>query len=146
MNLLLVSALGAVLLVPAVAADKAKIEDLPAAVQASVKEQTRNATLVSISKEVEKGKTVYEVETSVNGKTRDLMLDAAGKVTSIEEEADLAGIPDAARQAIQKRAAGGTVKKVEIVTVGSIVTYEAAIQKGGKSFEMTVNADGSAHK
>ena len=146
MNFLLVSALGAVLLLPAVAADKLKMEDLPAAVQTSVKEQTRNATLVGISKEVEKGKTVYEVETSINGKTRDLMLDDAGKVTSVEEEVDIKSIPDRARQAIQKNAAGGTVKKVEIVTVGSIVTYEAAIQKAGKNFEMTVNADGSVRK
>jgi uncharacterized membrane protein YkoI len=126
--------------------DKVKLESLPAAVQATVREQTKNATLVGLSKEVEKGKTMYEVETKVNGKGRDLMVDAAGKITSVEEEVDISAIPAGARQAIQKKAAGGTVKRVEILTEGSRVAYEAAIQVKGKDSEIAVNADGSIHK
>jgi uncharacterized membrane protein YkoI len=129
-----------------VTAADVKMQNLPPAVQATVREQTKNATLVGISKETEKGKTMYEVETKVNGKARDLMLDAAGKVASVEEEVDIATIPAGAREAIQKKAAGGTVKRVEILTVGPSVAYEAAIQVKGKSSEVTVNADGSAHK
>jgi len=146
MRILILSALGASLLVPLTAADKLKIENLPASVQATVREQTKNATLAGLSKEVEGGKTMYEVETMVNGKTRDLMLDAAGKVASVEEEVDINAIPAGARQAIQKKATGGTVRKVELVTVGSTVSYEAAIQVKGKNSEVTVNADGSVHK
>ena len=147
MRIVVLSALGVFSLAPAMAADsKMKIENLPPAVQASVREQTKNATLVGISKEVEKGKTMYEVETKVNGKTRDLMLNAAGKVTSVEEEVDINAIPEAARRAIQKKAAGGTITRVEIVTVGSVIAYEAAIRKMGKNSEVTVNADGSVHK
>ena len=57
----------------AFAADtKVKLESLPPAVQAAVKQQTKNATLVGLSTEKEKGKTTYEVETTVNGKSRDL--------------------------------------------------------------------------
>jgi len=50
-------------------ARKMKIEDLPAEVRKAVKEQTANATIVGLSKEVEKGQTMYEVETRVNGKS-----------------------------------------------------------------------------
>ncbi len=126
---------------------KMKLEDLPAAVQTTVKEQTKAATLSGISKEVEKGKTLYEVETKVGAKTRDLMLSAAGEVLSVEEEVDLESIPAPAKAAFQKRAAGGTVQKVEKVTAGSKVSYEAAIQlKSGKKIEQAVNADGSLHK
>src|ERR1700704_4257820 len=111
---------GSALLRFAMAADtKVKVESLPAAVQAAVKEQTKNATLVGLSKEVEKGKTTYEVETKVNGKTRDLLLDATGKRVEVEEETDIKSIPAAAREAIQKTAAGGTVKRVETLTRGS---------------------------
>ena len=135
------------MLTSAIAADsKLKLENLPAPVQATVREQTKNATLVGVSKEVEKGKTMYEVETKMNGKARDLMVDSAGKITSVEEEVDISAIPAAARAVIQKKATGGTVKRVEILTEGSSVAYEATIQIKGKNSEFIVNADGSAHK
>ena len=131
----------------AVADTKVKMEDLPAAVQKAVKEQTRSADLVGLSKEVEKGKTMYEVETKVNGKSRDLLLDSTGAVVEVEEEVDLSSVPAAAKAAIEKKAAGGTIKKVETVTKGSSVSYEAAIKtKAGKNIEVGVNADGSVHK
>lgn len=125
---------------------KVNMQDLPPAVQNAVKEQTRNATLVGLSKEKEKGQTVYEVETKVNGRTRDLLLDKTGAVIEVEEEVDLNSIPAAAKDAIQKKAAGAKINKVETVTKGSTVSYEAAITKNGKKSEIAVNADGSSHK
>lgn len=126
---------------------KVKMEDLPAAVQAAVKEQAKSATVVGLAKEIENGKTMYEVETKVNGKTRDLLLDSTGAVVEVEQEVDLSSIPAAAKAAIEAKAAGGTIKKVETVTKGSAVSYEAAIQtKTGKNIEVAVNADGSVHK
>ncbi|MCU1262904.1 MAG: hypothetical protein JWO80_5789 [Bryobacterales bacterium] len=140
--------LAAMLCTPAIAAEtKVKMESLPPAVQQAVKDQTQNAKLVGISKEVENGKTMYEVETMVNGKSRDLMLDATGQVASVEQEVGLDSIPASAREAIQKKTAGGKIKKVELVTVGSEKSYEAAYAgKNGKSAEFSVNADGSVHK
>ena len=123
-----------------------KISNLPAAVQKTVKEETRNATNVKVSKETEDGKTVYEVESKVNGRGRDLMIDSAGTVLSIEEEVTLAGIPAAAKAAIEKMTTGGKISKVEIVTKGKVVVYEAAFSKGGKKSEVMVNADGSEAK
>jgi uncharacterized membrane protein YkoI len=149
MKLATAFALSVVIFAPGLIAaeTKVKVADLPPAVQNAVKEQTKNATLVGVSKEVEKGKTMYEVETKVNGKGRDLMLDSAGAVVSVEEEVDLVSIPAAAKAAIEKKVAGGTLKKVETVTEGSTVFYEAAIKtKAGKNTEVSVNADGSVHK
>jgi uncharacterized membrane protein YkoI len=124
-----------------------KLGDLPAAAQTTIKEQTKNATITNISKETEKGKTLYEVESTVNGKSRDLMVDPAGKLISVEEETTLESIPAAAREAIQKKVAGAKIKKVEILTQGSAVSYEAAYTgKNGKTVEVGVNADGTPHK
>ena len=53
-----------------------QMKDLPAAVQKTVQEQTRNAKLNGLAKEVEDGKTFYEAETTVNGKSRDVLIDA----------------------------------------------------------------------
>ncbi len=140
--------LGAALLTQIVIADqRVKLQDLPQAVQKSVKEQTANATLLGLSKEVENGKTMYEIETKVNGKGRDLLVDKTGAIVEVEEVVDLSAIPASAKAAIEKRAAGGTIKKVESVTHGSTVSYEAAVRtKTGKNVEVDVNADGSVHK
>jgi uncharacterized membrane protein YkoI len=148
MKLINVFAAGVVLFAPALVADTpVKMEDLPPAVQKAVKEQTKDATLVGLSKEKEKGKTFYEAETKVSGKTRDLLFDATGSVVDVEEEVDLASIPAGAKAAIEKKSAGGTIEKVETVTHGSTVSYEAAIKtKAGKKIEYSVNPDGSVHK
>ena len=56
---------------------------LPAAVQRTVREQTKGATIRGLAKEVENGKTQYELETKVNGHNRDLLIDPAGKVLEL---------------------------------------------------------------
>jgi len=130
-----------------VAAGKLKLEDLPKPVQNTVKEQTQSATLAGLSKEVEKGKTMYEVETKVNGKSRDLLVDASGAIVEVEQETDLATIPAAAKAAIEKLAAGGKIGKVESVTQGTVISYETTITTpAGKKHEVAVNADGTPHK
>ena len=132
----------------ALAAEKrVKLEQLPPAVQEAVKDHTRNATLVGVSIENEKGKTMYEVETKVGSKSRDFLLDSMGSVVETEEEVDLETVPAAARSAIQKRAAGRTISTVEKVAAGAAISYEAVIRtKAGKMVEYAVNADGTPHK
>jgi hypothetical protein len=89
----------------------------------------------------------YEVETKQNGKGRDLTFDKDGSLLEVEEEVDLDSIPEAAREAIHKKAAGGSIKKVESVTQGSTTSYEADVRTlHGKSREVAVNADGSTHQ
>lgn len=122
---------------------KVQLKDLPPAVQKTVREETKNATLVGIGKEKENGKTVYELETKVNGKTRDLMIDAAGKVYVVEEEVPLDSLPPAVKTALQSR---GKVLKVETVTKATAMTYEAQVEKNGKKSEVELGADGTPVK
>lgn len=131
----------------AAAESKMKVEDLPPEVQNTVKEKTQHAKLVGLSKEKEGGKTVYELETMVNGKSRDLIIDSAGKILSVEDEIALDSIPEAAKKAIQGKVATGKINKIETVTKGSAVSYEASYtSKSGKKAEYSVNADGTPHK
>jgi hypothetical protein len=123
-----------------------KMKDLPPAVQKTVAEQTKGAQIKGLSKEVEKGQTMYEVETMVNGKSRDLLIDAAGALVSVEEPVAIDAIPAAAKASLEKLAAGGKIKSVESVTKGQTVTYEAVIVKGSKKSEVVVAADGSVQK
>jgi len=127
------------------AAKSLQVKDLPAAVQKTVQETLKGAEIKSISKEVEKGVTQYEVETMLNGKHRDFNVDAKGKLIVVEEEVDLAGIPAAAKAAIEKKIAGGKLKMVETVDKGDgAVLYEASYTtKAGKSAAVLVRADGT---
>ena len=123
-----------------------QMKDLPGPVQKTVQEQTRNAKLRGLSKEVENGKTFYEAETTVNGKSRDILMDATGAIVEVEEATALESIPEGARKTIAARAGSGKIVKLETVTRGSAVSYEAVIQKDGKKSEVAVNADGSVKK
>jgi uncharacterized membrane protein YkoI len=132
----------------AFAADK-KIEkrDLPAAVQKAVDEQAKGAEIVGYSKEVEKGKTSYEVATKVSGHGRDLVFDSKGALLAAEEETPIDSIPAAAKAALEKKAAGGKITVVETITKGKVVTYEAQItSKAGKKSEYQVDAKGAEVK
>jgi hypothetical protein len=131
------------------AADKSlQVKDLPAAVQKTVQDTLKGAEIKNISKEVEKGATQYEVETMLAGKHRDFEVDAKGKLLVVEEEADIASIPAAAKTAIEKKVAGGKLGKVETVDKGDGVTlYEAAYtSKTGKKSGILVKADGTETK
>ena len=126
---------------------KIKMKDLPPAVRKTVEDLGKTSTIVGLAKEVEDGKTMYEAETKVNGKTRDLTIDAEGKIVMSEDEVAIDSIPAPARAAIEKEAAGGKITLVEKVTKGADVKYEAAITpKSGKKKEVSFGADGSAVK
>ena len=125
---------------------KIQMKDLPAAVQQAVQSQSAGAMVKGFAKETENGATTYEAEMVVNGHGKDVSFDAAGRVIGVEEEVPLDAVPAAAKAAIAKRTAGGTIKKVEKVTEGSATSYEAAYTLGGKNHEMAVYADGSPVK
>jgi uncharacterized membrane protein YkoI len=122
---------------------RVRMEDLPPAVQATVKAQSQGATLRGLSKEVEDGKTLYEAEMVVNGHGKDVEIDSSGAVVAVEEEVALSSLPAAARAAIEKSAGNGKVTKVEAITHGSsLVAYEAQVNNAGKRSEVRVNAEG----
>ena len=125
---------------------KVTMKDLPAAVQKTVAEQTRAATLRGLSKEIENGKTYYEAESTVNGKSRDVLIDPNGTIVEVEESVTLESMPDAARIGLKREAGSGRILRVESVTRESVVSYEAVVERHGKKSEVSVNADGSRSK
>jgi uncharacterized membrane protein YkoI len=122
------------------AESKVSLKNLPPAVRATVEAETKNATVKGISKEKEKGQTVYELESIVNGRTRDLMIDSAGKVYIVEEQIDADKAPAPVRAALEAR---GTIVTLESVLESGKTTYEGRVRtKGGKKLTMELDADG----
>src|SRR4029077_10267487 len=123
---------------------KVQLKNLPPAVRATVEAETKNATIKGISKETEKGKTVYELESLVNGRTRDLMIDSAGKVYVVEEQLDAAKAPAPVRAAPEAK---GKIIVLESVMQNGKTTYEGQVQpKTGKKIALELNADGTPVK
>jgi uncharacterized membrane protein YkoI len=126
------------------AALQTKISKLPPAVRATVEAESKSATVQGISSEKEKGKTVYELETLVNGRTRDLMIDATGKVYIVEEQLDADKAPAPVRSAME---AQGKIVALESVLKDGKTTYEGQVQtKTGKKVAVEVDAAGKPVK
>lgn len=122
---------------------KMTLRALPPEVQKTVKEQTQGATILGITKEVEDGKTQYEVETKVSGRTRDFIVAADGKLMDVEEQMTLASLPPAVKATIEKEAGKGKILRVEALTKdGTLQCYEAQLLKGGKKSAIEVGTDG----
>jgi len=129
---------------PEAADKKINMKNLPPAVKTTVDAESKGATVKGISSEKENGKTVYELETLVNGRTRDLMIDSAGKVYVVEEQLDPAKAPAPVRAAMEAK---GKIVVLESVMRNGKTTYEGQVQPAkGKKIVFELNADGTPIK
>lgn len=127
---------------------KLKRSDLPPAVQKTVAEQSKGATILGFTSEKENGQTTYEVAMMSNGHSKDVEMNAAGDVLEVEEQVALDTLPAEVKVGLQSKAGAGHITKVESITKkDKLVAYEAQISTQGKKSEVQVGADGkpSAH-
>ena len=140
-----VAMIAAMSLATTVVAQERKIQraDLPSAVEKTVAAQTQGATIKGFSQEKENGQTLYEAETTVNGHSKDITIDANGALVEIEEQVALDSLPSTVKAGLQAKAGEGTIVKVESLTKhDKIVAYEAKVQTAGKKTEIQVGPDG----
>ena len=108
------------------AESRVKMKDLPDAVRQTVAEQSKGATLKGLAKEVENGKTLYEAELVVNGRKKDVLIDPAGEVVTVEEEVTLGSVPARVRSAFEQKAGKRKITLGESITEhGKLVAFEA---------------------
>lgn len=102
-------------------------KDYPAAVAAALQRAYPNATVTSTSKEVEDGKTTYEIETNDRGTRRDLVYLADGTLLVEEEVIAVDGVPAPVVAAVKVRYKTATILLSEKVTTKGVVTYELQV-------------------
>jgi hypothetical protein len=116
---------------------------LPAAVEKAVVEQSKGATIKGFSQEKENGQTFYEAELMVNGRSKDVSIDANGSVVEVEEQVPPESLPAAVRDGLQAKAGSGKIVKIEKLTKKDrLVAYEAKVLTNGKKSEVQVGPDG----
>ena len=125
-----------------------KLADLPAAVQKPVQSNLKGAEIKKIAKEKEDGVEQYEIETVLNGKTRDFNVDFKGALLVVEEATTMDAVPAAVKDTIMKKVGGGKLDAVEtFLKTGQPTLYEAAYTDArGQKHEILVKADGTETK
>ena len=80
-----------VVMVAAVHAAETKIKrsDLPPAVEKTVAQHSKGATITGLSTETEDGKRIYEAALTIDGHTRDISIDEQGTLIEVEDEVHL---------------------------------------------------------
>jgi uncharacterized membrane protein YkoI len=145
-NRIVVSICLAVTSIAAFAAEKSiNRADLPAAVQKTVDAASSNATIQRYIKDTEDGQLEYEVEMIFQGHTKDITIAPDGRLLEIEEQVNLTQLSTTVQAALQSKAAGGTITKVESITKqGRLMGYEAQVKAGMRHKEVQVGPDGSS--
>jgi uncharacterized membrane protein YkoI len=144
-NYLVALVAGGLLLAGTASAQEKKIKrsDLPPAVEKTVAAQSAGATIRGFSTEKEKGQTLYEVEMTVNGHSKDISMAPDGSIVEIEEQVALDSLSPEVKAGLQAKAGKGKILKVESLTKkGKLVAYEAQVDTNGKKSEVQVGPDG----
>ena len=91
-------------------------KDVPAAVTSAFAQVYPAAKIKGCVKEVEDGKTAYEVSSTENGTGRDVLYYADGKLIVVEETIAIAGLPEPVRRAADKKFPNGKITLSEKLT------------------------------
>jgi hypothetical protein len=111
---------------------------LPAAVLAAFKQAYPKAIIKSASKEVDTGKTTWEVESTDGGLARDLVYNPDGTVVDIEEAVALETLPAVVTAAVKAQQPKATITKAEKLFRADKWTYELTLKGAAKpSIELT---------
>jgi hypothetical protein len=144
-NYLLAFATGILLLAGNASAQEKKINrsELPPAVEKTVAAQSARATIRGFSTEKENGQTLYEVEMTVNGHSKDVSMTADGSIVEVEEQVALDSLSPEVKAGLRAKAGKGKITKVESLTKkDKLVAYEAKVETNGKKSEVQVGPDG----
>jgi len=140
-----VGLVAALVLAGAASGQERKIQrsELPPAVERAVAAESQGAEIRGFSVETEHGQTHYEAEMTINGHSKDVLMDSTGAVVEVEEQVALDALPPAVHSGLTARARGGKIGKVESLTKhGRLVAYEAVVTTNGKRSEIQVGPEG----
>ena len=147
-SLLLCSvAIGLALSTPAFASEKTiQRADVPKPVLEAVEAKYPNAKLTHFAKEVESGKTLYEVVVDADTGHAEVSVSPEGKVVSEETTIAAKDLPEAVQNGLAASRYGkAKVLRVERVTAAArpgVTTFELMVEQAGKKHELAFNQTG----
>jgi uncharacterized membrane protein YkoI len=132
--------------------EKISADKLPKTVVDAVKARFPGAELKGAEKEMEDGKTIYDVNLKHDGNNYEVAVTPEGKITGYEKEIAAKDMPKEASKALEDKYPGATLKLVEEVykvtgKTEKLEYYEVALVTADKKkVEVHVAADGKILK
>lgn len=118
------------------------LAELPPALQKAIHKESGAGTLDEITRSIDSGQVLYDVDIVENGKTNTLTFDSHGALLSKQEEIALSAVPAAAQKQIQTLSANGKVVSIAKVTENDAVTFDVDIRQNGKVKTYSMDSDG----
>ena len=139
-------ALGLVISVGAQAEEKKiKQSNLPPAVQKTAADQVGTGTVQGYTTDKVGGVMVYQMNVVVDGRTRAVVMDESGTVTSVEQEIAWTDLPADVRKDFDNVMGKGKYGTVSSITTdGKIVAYEAVKVTYGEKANVRVKPNPAA--
>ena len=127
--------------------EKIPLDKVPAPVMKTVKKEFASAEIKAASKDVEDGKTTYEVELKLDGRSVDVSLKEDGTLLAVEKEIGVKDLPKKVASAVTAKYPKAVMKKTEEITSGKVVTYEVVLATAGaKAREVVLDPEGKILK
>lgn len=144
-----------------------KFEDLPAAVQATVRQQSGGTKINDIDREDRTGKTVYEIEFDKEGANTEihvaedgtLLPEDAASLTRDDKSTDtdrtrvralaspkFADLPAAVKSTVQQHGSQSEIEDIDRETRNGRIVYEIEFRREGPNREIVVAEDGTLIK
>ena len=142
-------ALVALLSIPMLAQEKVDPNKLPPKVADALKARFPGAMITQVTKEMENGEVVYDIEMTKDGKKHEMDCKEDGTIVDIQNEIAVKDLPAAAVNAIKAKYPNSTIKEVgEILVVKDKKEtrdhFEVLIDTADKKeVELTVSLDGT---
>ena len=119
-----------------------KPDQVPARAMSAVKAKFAGAEITGAAKDVEDGKTTYEVMLTHKGGKYDVSVKEDGTIVGYEKAMKAEDLPKAVTSAVMKKYPKAKIKAAEELTTGDTTNFEVAVADGGKAFELVVDAKG----
>ena len=131
--------------------EEVTLDQVPAAVKATILKEAAGAKVTEIERETKNGTTVYEAEFVLNGREIEIKIapdgTLLGRETEDEDDDDddltIDQVPAQARAALRKLAGDAKIVKVERERANGVLVYEAEWVTNGTKHDAAVLDDGT---
>ncbi len=121
-------------------------DTVPAPVRAAFEKGFAKATINGCSKEVDKGKTIYEFESTEGETRRDVLFNANGSFIGVDETIAVGAAPEPVQQAVRKKFPDGEITISKKRVRGATVQYEFRIKRRNRFVEIVFDGRGNEVK
>lgn len=137
---------GALAIVSAADEVKVPLDKVPGKVIDAIKAKFPSAELTGAEKDVEDGKTTYEVALTYKESKYEVGVTEEGKIIEVEKTIPVADLPKAVTAAVNKKYPEGKLKSAEEITADEKINYEVVVVNGDKTLEMLIDPKGKVLK